>query len=296
MHQADLFYAATSTGLWKLDDEQFERIQEADYAQPAIAVDQEGQPHVAWQRDGRIMYGDAEVGEGERPSLVIAPDGTVHLAYLSNGELIVRSLRDEGWTEPETIPAENPAWPALALGESNEVRLTYLGDAEYGPPALWLVRLPDTTPILVPSLEGNVTDVWLTMEFRLNDPRERYRSHNMLVTVNDVWIKLFEDTVPEGRYRFQLDPQKIFYSTNKPAPNRIAVYNWDMNVGNYLLSTGYQLTTRSAWSEFYGFADSPEQLIKAAGETWKINQDQPAGRGPGRQCGFRHHRRESWRG
>ena len=50
-----------------------------------------------------------------------------------------------------TIPAENPSWPALAWG-GGDVRLTYLGAAEHGPDALWLVRLPDIARFLLASV------------------------------------------------------------------------------------------------------------------------------------------------
>lgn len=270
-------YAATSTGLWKLTEGGFEQVRQATFAQPALAVDGDGTPVVAWRQDGRIFYEGQNLGRGKRPSVVVSPDGTVHLAYLSDGSIVLRSLDSGQWSQPEVVvPKEkNPSWPALALGEGDEVRLTYIGDAEHGPPAIWLVRLPEKNPILVPSLAGNVTDAWLMLKFSLNDARTRYRRHDMLVTVNDAWIKLFEDTVPEGRYLFRLDPRQIFYSPRRPAPNRIAILNWDMNNGNYIIASDYELIVRTAWSEYFGFASNGQEVIDAAHATWRITHDQP---------------------
>src|SRR5207237_6125615 len=99
--------------------------------------------------------------------------------------------------------------PALAVGDK-EVRLSYLAAAERGPAALWLVRLPDKEPVLMPSLAGNVTDAWLVLQFALRHQREHYRPHDVLVTFNDVWLKWFDATVPEGRYLFRLNPSHVF--------------------------------------------------------------------------------------
>ncbi|MDX1486707.1 MAG: hypothetical protein R3268_00800 [Acidiferrobacterales bacterium] len=270
-------YAATSTGLWKMTDGSFEQVRQASYEQPTLAVDGNGTPHVAWHRDGRIIYEGEELSQGERPTIVVAPQGAVHLAYLSDGSVVFRSYEGGEWSQPKEIVAKekNPSWPTLAFGENHDVRLTYIGEAKHGPPALWLVRLPDEEPILIPSLAGNVTDAWLMLKFSLNDARTRYRRHDMLVTVNDVWIKLFEDTVPEGRYLFRLDPRQIFYSPRRPAPNRISILNWGMNNGNYLISSDYELIIRTTWSEYFGFASSGQEVIDAAHATWRITHDQP---------------------
>jgi hypothetical protein len=267
-------YAATSAGLWKLNGERFDRVQEANYSQPAVAVDKEGKPHVAWHQNGHIVYDGSDVGEGERPSVVIAPDGTLNLAYISKGALVIRSGKGGQWTAPDTIPAKNPSWPTLALDSNGGVRLSYIGAADYGPDALYLVRLPDKQSILMPSLAGNVTDAWLTTEFDLHSLRSYYRPHDLLLTVNDVWVKMFENTVPEGRYLFRLNPYQVFTSPGKPVPNRVAIHSWHMNPGHYSSSSGYGLGVRMAWSEHYVFAASDEEARRTI-TSERVNHDQP---------------------
>ena len=267
-------YAATSTGLWKLNGDHFDRVQEANYSQPAIAVDKDGRPHVAWRQNGRIIYDGSDLGEGERPSTVIAADGSVSLAYISKGALVVRTAKGRQWSAADTIPTKNPSWPTLALDSNGGVRLSYVGAADYGPDALYLVRLPDKQPILMPSLAGNVTDAWFTTEFDLNRWRSNYRPHDLLLTVNDVWVKMFQNTVPEGRYLFRLNPYQVFTSSGAPVPNRVAIHSWHMNPGHYSSYSGYRIGVRTAWSEHYVFAANEEEARRSIASE-RINHDQP---------------------
>ncbi len=266
-------HAATSTGLWKLAGERFERVQEAAYSQPAMAVDGQGRVQIAWRRSGRIVCGEADLGEGERPALAISPEGVLHLAYLSKGSLMLRSLSRDGWAEPQVLPAANPSWPALATG-SGGVRLTFLGDAASGPAALWLVRPGDRKPVLVPSLAGNVTAAALLVKFDLRYSRSHYRPHDVWVTVNDVVVGKFGNTLLDGRYIFHLHPYQIFTSSGRPVFNRVGIRSWHMNGGHYAVNSEYQLITSTSWSERYGFAESEEALRSSEGNP-RLNHDQP---------------------
>jgi PKD repeat protein len=267
-------HAATSTGLWKLAGKAFEPVQKAPYSQAALVIDARGRPHVASRKDGKIVYGDAVVDDGERPTLALAADGTLHLAYLSKGSIRVRSRKGEAWTEAETVPAKNPSWPTLAAGPDG-VRLTYLGAAEKGPDALWLVRLPDKQPVLMPSLAGNVTDVYFLLGFGLKYARWYYRPHDVWVAVNDVVVGTFDNTIPEGRYLYKLNPYQVFTSTGSPVPNRVALHSWHMNGGNYALASEYQFVTRTAWSEWFAFAADEAGARKALMTRSGLNHDQP---------------------
>jgi PKD repeat protein len=267
-------YAATTSGLWQLADSGFEQVRDVEYTQPALAMDSAGQPHVAWLSQGQIVYEGEVVTTGEQPSIIFTPDGTLHLAYVSGGALFVRHRENAQWSVAEEIPAENPRWPALALGDGDEVRVSYIGDADIGPPALWLVRLPDTEPILMPSLAGNVTDAWLIFTLGLNRARSHYRPMDILVTVNDVWALDFHQSVPEGRYIVRLDPNHVFTSSGSSVWNRIGAYRWYGNTGANLMWADYKLTVRRGWSEYYGFASTPEEVVTAHEATHRINHDQ----------------------
>jgi PKD repeat protein len=268
-----LLFAATSTGLWKLNGKTFERVQDTAYAQPALAMDDKGQPRVAWRRDGRIMFGDKAVDEGERPTLAVSADGTTHLAYLSKDSIIVRSRKGEEWTPANTISAKNPAWPTLAQSEEGP-RLSYLGAAETGPDALWLVRLPEKEPALMPSLAGNVTEAALVVNFTLRDARWKYRPYDLWLSVNDAVVRTFSTTVPEGRYLVKLTPHQVFTSSGRPAPNRIGIHSWHMNAGHYVTVGDFRLMVHTAWNEQYAFGASEEEVRRSA-ETPRINHDRP---------------------
>ncbi len=268
-------FAVTTEGLWKLTDEKFELVRDAQYSQPALAIDTDGQPRVAWHKDGRILFEGAEVAEGERPTIIITPDEIVHLAYLSGGGLFVRSLTGREWSGPETIPAFDPKWPALALDDQGNVRLTYIGDADPGPDALWLVRLPDVESVLMPSVAGNVTDAWFLLKLTLAKHLSEYRPYDLLLTVNDVWIKSFEQSIPQGRFLFRLNPYQVFTSTGRPVVNRIGLYSWYMNSGHYWTASDYEMRVRTAWSEHHAYASGPEEVKEAIDRTGRFNHDQP---------------------
>ena len=151
--------AATADGLWRLDGRAFSRTSNASYSHPALAVATDGEPHVADERGGEVWCGDERLGAGRRPTIVAAPDG-VYVAWISNEGIQLRQRAGGTWQAHDTIPARASSAVALAL-EGDRVRLTYLGPAPHGPEALWLVRLPDRSPILMPSVAGNVTSAWL---------------------------------------------------------------------------------------------------------------------------------------
>jgi len=81
------------------------------------------------------------------------------------------------------------------------VRLSYLGTAQRGPDAVWLCRLPDKLPVLLPSLAGNVTEAWMLVKFALNSERGLLSSHTVLVSAQRfLGSNGSMKTVPDGRY------------------------------------------------------------------------------------------------
>jgi len=162
----------------------------------------------------------------------------------------------------------------LALDSSGAVRLSYVGAADYGPDALWLVRLADKSPIMMPSLEAMSRTPGLQCNSAWEDTRNNYRPHGVLLTANDVWVKAFQNTVPDGRYLFRLNPHQIFTSSGQPMPNRVAMHTWHMNPGHYATSSNYELIVRTAWSEHYAFAATEEEARRGVG-TYLVNHDQP---------------------
>jgi len=51
---------------------------------------------------------------------------------------------------------------------------------------------------MMPSLAGNVSDAWLTVKFELEDTRNSYRPHDVLLTLNDVCSRCFRRQCPMG--------------------------------------------------------------------------------------------------
>ena len=141
--------------------------------------------------------------KGEYPSSVVTAGAVTYITYISNGRVVLQNLRNGQWSLPDKIAVNKPSWPALALDNNSQVRLSYIGPAQYGPEATWLITLPSKNSIMLPSLAGNVTDAWLTTNFTLRQPRNYYRRHYLLLSVNDSPSKMFENEVPEGRYLFR---------------------------------------------------------------------------------------------
>jgi hypothetical protein len=267
-------FAATSAGLWKLTAKVFDHVHNSEYSQPALVIDAQGRPHVVFRKDGKIVYGDVAVDDGERPTLALAADGTLHLAYLSQGAIRLRSRKGDAWTEAETLSVRGPSVPALANG-TDGVRLTYLGAAEKGPDALWLVRLPDKQPVLMPSLAGNVTNVNFLLHFGLRGTRWHYRPHDVWVGVNGGIVAKFADMIPEGRFLFELNPSQVSTSTGRPVPNRVSLRTWHVNGGHYSMAGDFQFVTRTAWSEWFAFADTEAEVRQSLLNRPGLNLDRP---------------------
>jgi hypothetical protein len=266
-------HVAADTGLWKLDGGRFDKIGSASFRQPSLAFAGSG-PIVASVDGGKVIVStaDAPIDSGDRPSILAAADGTIHLAYRRGEKLLLRERR-EGWSEPKEIPVVDPSWPALAL-DADGVRVTCWGRAEHGPEALWLTRSADPAPVLVPSLAPNISETWMVLGFRLSSPRRSYRPHQVDVALNNIRVARFTDAVPEGRYFYRVEPYKILSSPRRPVNNRISVHTRHMNPGNYMTATDYTLITRLAWSERFGFARDEDEMRGAFGGRI-VNHDRP---------------------
>lgn len=269
----DSLYAATTAGLFRLADTNFTQITTAELSQPSLTFDGAGQAKIAWVRAGHIFCDEADLGEGEQPSLALDANGVLHLAYVTGGAVVVCVRHQGSWSAPQVFQLEDPSWPTLAPAVDG-LRLTYLGAAEHGPTALWLLRLPDATPILMPSLAGNVSEAALLVDFDIYSARPGYQPHDVWVSVNDRVVGRLTNTIPEGRYHFPLLPTDVFTSSGRPVPNRIAISSWHMNRGHYVTSTGYQLMVRTAWSEHFAFVSNTGELVDAV-KSLGVNHDQP---------------------
>ncbi|MEX2164161.1 MAG: TlpA disulfide reductase family protein [Sulfuricaulis sp.] len=265
-------HAATTEGLWKLNDTGFERLRREPYFQPALILDGGGRATIASERNGQVLVDGTAIDRGARPSLARTADGATHLAYVSNGVVQLRHSSGTRWSEAETMQARDPSWPTLATS-GNDLRITFIGRSDHGPDALWLLRLPDTVPILIPSLAGNVTDTWLTLNFGLTSARSYYRPHDVLVTLNDEWIKVFPRTVPQGRYLFRIHPSRVQTSSGPPAVNRLGIRSWHSNGGSYRTTSEFRLSVRTQWSEHFAFASSAEEVLESM-EKKVVNHDQ----------------------
>jgi hypothetical protein len=264
--------------VWKLGNGKFERVKERAFEQASIAVDAQGKPRVAFVHRGKVFVDEKEVDAGERPSVAVGGDGAVHLAYVSGGKLVVRRSAGEAWGEAQELSAGIVSWPAMASG-TDRPRVTFIGPAEQGPEALYLIRLAqggaamDPEPILVPSVAGNVTGVWLVLHFALKDERQRYRPHDVEITINGAKVAEFNKTVPDGRYVFPLKPYQVHTSSGRPIKNHVGIRSRHMNGGHYSVATDYTLITRTSWSERYAFAADAKEV--AAAEVGRVNHSQP---------------------
>src|SRR5207253_1511415 len=91
-------FATTSAGLWKLEGKAFIRAGDTAYSQPALVTDAKGQPHVAWRQGNSILCDGGSVGDGERPTLAAGADRTLHVAYLKEGAIVLRSQKGDSWS------------------------------------------------------------------------------------------------------------------------------------------------------------------------------------------------------
>ncbi|HUF79511.1 MAG TPA: hypothetical protein VMN03_00125, partial [Burkholderiales bacterium] len=156
VHAPDgVVYVGTTSGMFRSTAGGFEQIDRRGFDECAIGWDGSA-PIVAFRRDQRIFCGETDLGSGQHPCILVTNEGIVHVAYVA-GTAIVMRTRDGGrWSEARSL-APSGTWPALARGAAEEIRLTFLTSVKEGADALWMLRLPDTTPVLVPSVAGNVT-------------------------------------------------------------------------------------------------------------------------------------------
>jgi len=264
--------AATADGVWRLDGGSLARVRAGSFSRPALAVDRDVAAHVAWERDSDVWCDDERIGSGKQPSIVSTADSGIWVAWVSGDDIHVCQRTNGAWAAATIIPMRAAAWPTLAL-EGDRVRLTCLGAVPFGPDALWLVRLPDPAPILMPSVFGNVTHAWLMHRFELRGPRSSYRPHDVQIAFNGSTVQAFENDVAEGRYLFRLDPRNVRSSPGRPAPNTVEVTSRHMNGGHYVINNDFTLIVRTPWSERWGFATSESELLADRPEN--VNEDRP---------------------
>jgi RHS repeat-associated protein len=81
----------------------------------------------------------------------------------------------------------------------------------------------------------------LYTNFDLTWAQSSYRPHNITLKFNDVPIKTFTDTIPEGAIGVEVPPELVQTSLEGAANNRLTIVSEHLNGGHYVVATDFQL-------------------------------------------------------
>ncbi|MBN1273933.1 MAG: hypothetical protein JXB26_16840 [Candidatus Aminicenantes bacterium] len=90
----------------------------------------------------------------------------------------------------------------------------------------------------------NLAEAKLILDFSLPWPRHTYREHSIDILVNQNLVGRLTDTIPEGQYTFDVNPDYLHFGDNEASSNTISLRTTHLNGGHYLLSSGMKLLYR----------------------------------------------------
>jgi hypothetical protein len=274
----------------KLDDVLWTAVEQGAAGTPALAIDREGTLHIAYgteagmvmltgSRDGKVWEAPVKLAEGGRdPSLLCDAGGVTWVAYESGaGGISVRRKPAGGvWSDPAPGAttsgyAERPAlleagertclaFHAPSVNERLTIDSLFLTDREEGD--RWSAE-----PRRTISLEPNISNVFLTINFGLKHERNIYHDHDTHLLVNGTLVRSLMRQVPEGRYITPISPGLLDYVATGTATNHYTLKVERINRGNYLMAYDYAMTTDYRFTQRYVFAESQsaaDALLRAA--------------------------------
>jgi outer membrane protein assembly factor BamB len=132
-------YATNSSGSWV--SETVDTWTQATSADTGLALDQNGQPRLAYYRPDGLIYASRDAGEWsfetvddiglDGVSLALDVEGHAHIAYAQNYNLRYASNASGTWVTETLTPPYSAQHPAIVLGGDGRVDLVYY-DLSYG--------------------------------------------------------------------------------------------------------------------------------------------------------------------
>ncbi len=150
------------------------RLSYGGAARPAVAIGPAGDAIVAWTRSdgtdyrvaasrlsadgvaGTSTWQSATGANASQPAVAIGADGTAHLAFVRDGQLLLRSRPPAGafgTARPLSVAGTSAAGPRLAAAPDGPVELAWLQDCPSGPTADVLARTLNADSTLSPTQE-----------------------------------------------------------------------------------------------------------------------------------------------
>ena len=233
---------------------------------PSLSIDPEDHLHLIWEDhvngNGNILYTkstdggtnwnnsytvsppDSDAGE---PSLAVGDDKTIHVVWRDSrheeSEIYYRNKSENRWNKEIrlTNDATYSEYPCVSIDGEQEVRVTW-HDNRTGDDWLYYRKGPSWDKVRrVERRMPNVKDVFLEMSFELRSPESSYVPHDVYLSVNHNQVGVLKDTVPRGKYVFEVDPIYLKYGDGKVIKNSMTTRVEGMNVGHFIVATDYNV-------------------------------------------------------
>lgn len=213
--------------------------------------------------------------------------GDTYLAAWREGdgrhsEIMLRKFDGDSWLAPKAltddeVPSEYPKLTAVR----ETLYLSYISSAlgVIGPYEQSSTDLGENWlgPRRQQRQAGNVNAAILSVDFQLPHDPSRYQPHDVFITINGHQVAALQNTIPEGRYLFPVDPTLLNYAPGGTAVNKIIFDTRHLNGGHYVVSTGYKLIQFMDHQERTVVANDQQQADRLAqslsGED--VNHDRP---------------------
>ncbi|MEA2054595.1 MAG: Ig-like domain-containing protein [Candidatus Thermoplasmatota archaeon] len=262
---SEIYYAnSTDSGQsWNAEHRLTTATENSEY--PSLAIDSNDNLHLVWEdyRNGygQIFYaqstdsgdswssGQAVSPSGSNagePSITVTQDDRVHVVWRDNrhgeSEIYYRYSIDGGSTwETEFRLSQDiyySEYPVIMSGRNNTLRVLW-HDNRTGDDLLYYRDGNDWLEMRrLPRGYFNVMDVYLEMDFALQQPAEIYPPHSVQISVEGHPVAFLNDTVPQGTYLFEVDPTYTNYSHTTVD---IGMQVMGLPQGNYIVSANKTL-------------------------------------------------------
>jgi hypothetical protein len=104
----------------------------------------------------------------------------------------------------------------------------------------------------------NLLDAWLEMNFAVPEHRSQYQAHDLDLIVNGRVVGQLKQTIPEGNYRFPLNPTALTWAGGE---NQLEISSHFQNFAHYAISSDFQLKTRLLGTNAYMVGTSREDAV-----------------------------------
>lgn len=235
---------------------------------PSIVTDKNDHLHLIWEdhteEHGQIFYtqsldsGDtwsegeiisSDSADSGEPAITVNSQNTLHIVWRDSrhgeSEIYYRKSADGGSTWDNEFRITNDRYyseyPAIFVTLDGSIRVIW-HDNRTGDDWLYYRDGNEWGEIgRIGRYMPNIDKIFMEMEFKLQSKESSYTRHDVSLSVNGNEIGKLTNTVPNGKYIFNIDPDYLIYGDGEVVKNEVKTTVGGLGVGHFIVATNYNV-------------------------------------------------------